>query len=322
VTVATVAPLVLAPLLAPGTGTRTNEVLGVLIVVAYAGHLPVTGWLWTLADVRATVRARRVRLVVVPASLVVVAALAGRVLSPRLLEWLLVGFFAWQFTHFQRQNLGLVALVAAKWNSPSPTTFERRLVAVAGWCATAGLIARPGLLGLPGLVSSSAITATLVHTAAVGFLTCTVAALITAAVSGRPAPARAAHLGAVLFMAPVFLFTAPDAAVAGMVIAHGLQYLWVVGWRCRAARRPDAIGTWQGVLCLSALAVVGGALLEAMSELHAARVPGLRVLYGAYLGIVMAHFAIDGVVWRRPAGPTQPVAPSPVLLPSGAHGRR
>ena len=320
--VATIAPLVLAPLLAPGAGARTNEVLGFLLVVAYAGHLPVTGWLWTLSDVRATVRARRFRLVVVPATLVVVAAVAALVLSPRLLEWLLLGFFAWQFTHFQRQNLGLVALIAGKWHAPSPTAFERRLIAAAGWCGTAGLIARPGLLGLARLDSSSGVTTAVVRLAASGFLICAVAALITAAVSDRPAPVTCAQLGAVLFMAPVFLFTAPDAAVAGMVIAHGLQYLWVVGWRCRAARHPDAVGRWRGALCLTALAIVGGALLSAMSDLHAARVPGLRVLYGAYFGIVMAHFAIDGVLWRRPAGATQPVARSPVLVPSGAHGRQ
>jgi hypothetical protein len=45
------------------------------------------------------------------------------------------------------------------------------------------------------------------------------------------------------------------------------------------------------------VALLGGVALEKASHLHGAA-PAQRLLFGAYLGAVMAHFVIDAGLWR------------------------
>ena len=319
--IATVGPLVLAPILAPSRGNGTSQVLGILVVVAYAGHVAVTGWLWTVPDVRHTVRTRSLRMVVLPVALVAVAATLALALPDQPLRLLLLGFFAWQFSHFQRQNLGLVKRISANWSDEPIGKTECRVVVLAGWCGTGALLARPSFLGLPNVVVPTIGTEMVVHMVAVAYATCTFAAVILILRRRRPVPVAAAYLISILFMAPVFLFHSAEAAVTGMVVAHGLQYLWAVRVRIRHARIAEGRTGWEATFGVVAGAILGGAALEAMSELHSAQPGGLRLLYGAYLGVVMAHFAVDGVLWRRPIQRTVTSHRRWALLPSPAHGR-
>jgi hypothetical protein len=317
---ATVTPLVLAPLLSPGRGHGTSVVIGVLVVVAYAGHVAATGWLWSVPEVRRTVRTHRIRLVGVPVALVAAAAVLAVVVPGQLLGYALLGFFGWQFSHFRRQNLGLVQLIAAKWAAEPLTQGERRLIALVGWCSIGGLIARPSLLGVPTAVLPPPVTGPLFDLAIMAYATCTIAALTVTLRRRRAAPVAAAYLMAVLFVAPVFLFQTAQAAVAGMVVAHGLQYLWMVRCRSRQARVTESRTGWQSTLAVIAVAVVGGSSLEAISEVHSAQGSGLRVLYGAYFGIVMGHFVVDGTLWRRTSR-SKDGSPQRWSLSSPAHGR-
>jgi hypothetical protein len=318
---ATFTPLVLAPLLAPRDSRGTAEALGVLLAVAYAGHIAVTGWLWTLPDVREMVRTNRWRMTVLPVILVALGAIVGLTMARDILDWLLLGFFAWQFTHFQRQNLGLVTLIGAKWSAEPLTVTERRLIAIAGWCGTAGLLARPTLLGLPNASLTPLVENAVTPLALAGLGACTIGAVIASLRSRRPTPVICAYLTAVLFFAPVFLFTTPAAAVTGLVIAHGLQYICVVGWRSHTVNGGGHREGLRIAVAILVLAVVGGALLEAMSELQSGQASGIRMLYGVYFGLVMAHFAFDAVVWRKPARLRAGSARPQALLPRLAEGR-
>ncbi len=271
------------------------------MVVAYAGHLAVTGWLWTVPSVRQIVRTRPGRLVLLPAMLVAAGALVGLTTPVNAINWLLVGFFVWQFTHFQRQNLGLVTLVGAKWCATPLTALERRLVVIAGYCGTAVLIARPVLLGLPDHTMTTSLTGPVVRLAMAGLVVCAICTTIASVRQKRPMPVVTAQLAAVSFFVPVFVFESAPAAVTGMVVAHGLQYLWVVGCRSHSGRPRGRFEGWRAAAAVASVAVVGGSLLEAMSELRFAQASGIRMLYGAYLGVVMAHFVVDGTVWRTAA---------------------
>jgi len=188
-------------------------------------------------------------------------------------------------------------------------------------CGTAALLARPALLGLPTVVLPTGISGPTLRLAVAGFVICVAASVAWVSASKRAAPVTGAQVTAVLFVAPVFLFRSAAAAVTGMVVAHGLQYLWVVMWRCRMCRPPDRRErAYQGAGIVF-LALGGGVALAALSAAHSATSPLPRLLYGTYLGLVMAHFTIDAVVWHRPglvAG--RPIRTS-ALLPSPAHGR-
>lgn len=317
---ATFAPLALAPLAAPSDGRGTEELLGVFVVVAYAGHVAVTAWLWSVRDVRHMVKKHPGRLILVPVGLIGAGAVVPFVASGRMFGWLLLGFFAWQFTHFQRQNVGLVAAMATQWNTAPPVARERRIIVVAGLCGTATLFARPTMLGVHRAALPAIAVDPVLLVAAAGWTACAIAELLGLFGSKRPGPVRIAHLTAVLFVAPLFLFTTPAAAVTGMVVAHGLQYLWVVGWRSHAFQRSgrNRLTGWRAASVIVALAVAGGSLLSAMSEVGPSGDAGFRLLFGAYLGIVMAHFSVDGVVWRRPSTTRSPAPPS--LLPSPVLG--
>jgi hypothetical protein len=63
------------------------------------------------------------------------------------------------------------------------------------------------------------------------------------------------------------------------------------------------VGSGQGptrafrVALLVNVALVGGALLSGASHLHGSGPLG-RFVFGAYLGVVMAHFVVDAGLWR------------------------
>jgi hypothetical protein len=104
------------------------------------------------------------------------------------------------------------------------------------------------------------------------------------------------YLISLMFFAPVFLFHSPYAAVAGLTIAHGYQYLLIVGLVAGAPRigRPSLVG----LALMLGIAVLGGLALNYASHLHGSPQSFERALYGAYLGAVMAHFVIDAGLWR------------------------
>jgi hypothetical protein len=103
------------------------------------------------------------------------------------------------------------------------------------------------------------------------------------------------YLSSLGFFAPVFLFHSPYAAVAGMTIAHGFQYLILVGLVANGEpRRPNRA---IGLAAFLNIALVGGIALSAASHLHGGPTAA-RLLFGAYLGLVMTHFVVDADLWR------------------------
>ena len=99
---------------------------------------------------------------------------------------------------------------------------------------------------------------------------------------------------ALVFPLPIFLFSSPYAAVAGMTMAHGLQYLLLIGLVAAGDHRRKQI---VRVVQLSALAILGGGALNLMSHLHGDGDP-LTLLFGLYLGLLAGHFVVDAGIWR------------------------
>ena len=82
-------------------------------------------------------------------------------------------------------------------------------------------------------------------------------------------------------------------------------------------------GAHGALLAFFDVALIGGVALNAASHLHGSG-PGGRLVFGAYLGAVTAHFVVDAGVWRlRDRFPRDFMARRlPYLVPLGPGGRR
>jgi hypothetical protein len=283
-----------AIVMAPGASASPVRGLAWLLFLGSSVHVASTAWLYTLAEVRSYAWRRQLRYLWVPVCLVLATAATAAILSSALMAWLLLPYFAWQFFHFQKQNLGMAALAASSHGVTSLCPAERRSLVVAGAAGIAGLMAHPGLLQLrvrPPIGALFALAA-LLFSGAVGF---GLLSLARRRSQDRPAGFCAMYLLSLLFSLPIFVFRSPYAAVGGMTIAHGLQYLLLMGQV--AAGNSRGTSRALRIAVLSNIALVGGALLSGASHLHGSP-PALRLLFGAYLGAVMAHFVIDAGFWR------------------------
>ena len=295
--------------LAPPASAPPAHGLDWVLFIASSGHVASTGWFYGNGEVRAHAARHPWRYARVPLILVLATAAAAAALPPRTMTWLLLPYFAWQFFHFQKQNLGLAALAAAACGAPSLTRAERRTSVAAGCAGIGGLLAHPALLQVavnPGLGAAFPAAAIAYGVAASGGL----ALFLRRRPADRPAGLAAPYLTAQVFFLPVFTFSSPCAAVGGLTIAHGAQYLLLMslvgageGTRGSTAGRAAAGTASTGMAralrltVLVTIVLLGGAALEAASHLHDGGW-SVRVLYGMYLGVVMAHFVIDAGLWR------------------------
>lgn len=282
------AAFVLALALAPDPGQAPGNALRWLIFIGSSVHVGATAWFYTDREVRGHMSTRRGRYVYAPMALVLGSAAVASVVPLDLLTVPLMAFFAWQFFHFQKQNLGMAALAATAHGDGPLRPVERKAITVAGIAGIAALLAHPALLGLPeplnlrflfpvgGVVFAGA--------AAVGLFS----------VIRRETKSwqfLAVYAMAVAFFLPVFLFASPFQALTGLILAHGYQYLVIVGL-VAGARAPLA-----GLAMLLNAALIVGVALHIAASYRGSAFPG-SAIFGAYLGLTMAHFVVDAGLWR------------------------
>jgi hypothetical protein len=188
----------------------------------------------------------------------------------------------------------MVALAASSYGVRSPTRSERRALVGSGVAGIIGLVAHPGLLqiGIFYRIGWLSGAASLLFVVAVG---AGLTALARRPAQDRPAGFTAIYLLSLMFVLPIFTFESPYAAVGGMTVAHGFQYLLLMGLVVAGTRPYSSRMLRIAVLCN--IALLGGIALSRASHLHSSA-PAERLLFGVYLGVVMAHFVIDGGIWR------------------------
>jgi hypothetical protein len=290
----TVAPFLAAIALAPDGNATPAHALVWLLFIGSSMHVGATGWFLSVPVVRAHMAAHAVRYVWVPIALVAGWAFVAGALSERQLVWLLLGFFAWQFFHFQKQNLGLAALAARGFGARGLSVTERRALVVAGLGGIGALLGHPDLLQIVGAHRQDWLFAAGGVVFVLGLLVGGVC-LARRPTSDRPIEFAGVYMMSLLFFTPVFCFASPYAAVAGLTIAHGLQYLLLVGFL--AAEPTPGRRASVGLLILLNVALALGVLLNWSSHLHAGAWLE-RVMFGVYLGLVSAHFVVDAGLWR------------------------
>jgi hypothetical protein len=290
----TVGAAAVAIALAPPGSAPAPRGLAFLLFVGSSVHVASTGWFYTVPEVRAHMRDRPARYLWWPLALITGACATLLLVPAAAIPWLLLPYFGWQFFHFQKQNLGITALAAASRRIGPLTKPERGALMAAGLAGIAGLVAKPGLLQLairpvpPLGFGVAAVAFGLSVAAGVG-------CLARRPPDRRPAGFAAVYLTSLLFSLPVFVFASPYAAVAGLTVAHGLQYLLLMGLVAAGGGRGRARTVRLALLC--DIALLGGAVLSVASDQEHAQA-GERVLFGLFLGAVMAHFVIDAGLWR------------------------
>ena len=296
----TLGSLVGAVLLAPPPGsTAPGPALGGLLFLGSSVHVATTAWFYTVPEVRRHLRENPGRYLLAPLALIAGMALLGALVPVRPFALLLLAFFAWQFFHFQKQNLGLAALASAAYRCGPLRPGERLAVTATGLAGTAGLLSHPALLQLTGAPRLAPLfpLAAAVYALAAGY---GAVQLLRRPGTSRPPAVAGVYLTSLAFFLPVFLFDSPYAAVAGLTAAHGYQYLLIVGLVAGGGESPR-FGRRQGrLISLAVLLNIGlilGLALNLASHLHTGAAPA-RAVYGAYLGVVMSHFVVDAGLWR------------------------
>jgi hypothetical protein len=279
-------------MLAPAANEQPVRALRWLLFVGSSVHVGATAWFYTVPEVRQHMLRHRNRYLLVPVGLIAGSAALAGLLPESAFTVPLLGFFAWQFFHFQKQNLGMAALAGVSHGAGSTTVGERRAITCAGIAGTAGIIANPTLLDL----RVGADLGWLGPIALAAFAASVLAGVLALRKrKRRPAAFSTLYLISLLFFGPVFVFDSPYAAIAGLTLAHGSQYLLIVGL-VAGARLPDR-STLISLGVLLNVALIVGLALNLSSHQHGAAFPG-RMLFGAFLGASMAHFVIDAGLWR------------------------
>ena len=284
---ATVVPVIAVAMSAPDSGARPALALTWLLFIGSSMHVASTAWFYCVPEVRAHMLRHRVRYAWTPLALVAASAVIAVALSARQLQWALLGFFAWQFFHFQKQNLGVAALTARARGAAALSQRERIALVVTGTGGIAGLVGHPGLLSLSATRRVDAI-----HYAGLAVFVVGVVLGLGAVSRRRDPVVVGAYAVSLLFFAPVWLFSSPYAAVAGLTIAHGLQYLLLMSLVAAGGRDGST-----ALLVLVNIALLLGLGLNQLSHLHDGAA-GQRALYGVFLGLSMTHFVVDAGLWR------------------------
>jgi len=290
--VATAAPLIamplyaMAPALAPAP--LTAIVVAAWVLTAY-GHVLSTLWFGADPDYAPVVRANRWRMI---ASLAIIPAAAGGVAlaSPLASAWAYAAFLVWQAHHYNRQNYGILSFAAARDGTgplPREVGLILNLTTVAG---ALGMVTLPTIYprGLPLLAFQTGPAVLVGRCVAIACFIA--AAAVIARILWREKRLRQGPTVLVflalsgVFFLPSLLPGAQQAAFWPFAMAHGAQYLVIMGVTSKRARHA-----WPRIAGVSAVAIALGAAAFQLPRL---------VLAQAYMGVVMWHFLADARLWR------------------------
>ncbi len=259
-------------------GVAPEEVLrslGGVIAVAGYGHVAATICFYPDRGYFAVMKTDKVRFFLWPLLLAGFSALLFSI-GGRWSAAILLGYFAWQMHHIQRQNYGIIAFAATSGRYgilPAPLVWILDLTALAGFCALLELLA----VGPSGLF---------LHAGRVLYLLsgCWLIKLI---ISNPKLRGNARITGfSVLswaFFLPAMIAVNPISTYWSYVIAHGGQYFIFVAVSSYGANRRtfwmalSLFGVTFWILSLLADTSLGSKF---------------------FLGVGMGHFLIDAKLWR------------------------
>lgn len=266
-------------------------------------HVACTAFFYFDPEFQPVLRESPVRCLWSPALVPLAVTTFGVIAAMWVGPWAFLLVFAfhntWLFYHYQRQNFGLTSFISKHFGTgrlPPRVNTALNLAALGGiLCLFAALFGAPPVSGpidpqmdTAGLVGADS----LMLLRGVGTTLYVLAVLLMIGVLAveKRLRSNAWVVGALVlslgFFLPAVLFTSLQAAFMPLAIAHGAQYLLMMGIVSGRSSR-----SWVGVGLLFAVCVGAGIGLKALST-----GPWPLALIG--FGLVQVHFLVDAKVWR------------------------
>jgi hypothetical protein len=120
----------------PGNPAMPNQLLWFVMLFA-RGHVGLTYLIYLDRSFAPVLRQHKLRLIVIPAMILTMLPLL-LMTSDVLLHAAIYIVLAWNIWHFNKQNVGIYALISIAERRPSPTMTERRLINAAAFFGIAG----------------------------------------------------------------------------------------------------------------------------------------------------------------------------------------
>jgi len=294
--IATLIPFLFVPVAANFHADARSILLitSLLTFLGGDGHVGLTYFFYTDRKFREFFRSRRRRYYYVPFCLIIGSAFVYQYGSIAARAYLLLGYFAWQTYHYQRQNYGILSFVGVVTGTGRVHWSERAVLDLAVFSGILGLIRILGL-GQDTFLSSYE---DLLFQTGLNVLYLLPAVFISSLFFGRALRNKLRFgflLLSVVFYVPTFIFSDPSSAIMGYALAHGMQY-YVFMYFMGSNQTLLSRNIIRLMILVGACVLVGGAL----TQMRYAGVWGSykNGIFGACLGFVMVHFVIDAGVWR------------------------
>ncbi|MBJ44896.1 MAG: hypothetical protein CMJ80_16740 [Planctomycetaceae bacterium] len=266
--------------------------LGLAIFAGGVGHVGSTACVYADASIRRMMQPMKLRFYVLPMSCLLVTGIAliwgaSLHLSKIIVAALFVIHLFWLHYHYQKQNYGLIAFIAASTGHRIPRSLSNLLLLP----ALAGVLAiMPTLVGAAmedeNLLSPyrSALFAAAVGAYLIG--------LVLVGITVATHRDSFAHARTMIFTALTFSFFLPaiilsdsEYAFWSYAIAHGFQYLLMV-FTVAGGTKPSL----SGIIAFIISVTFGGYFLHKLA--------GNQALFICGIILTWVHFVLDAKLWR------------------------
>lgn len=290
---ATLVPLIGLPMLSTISFPFDQSLLlGLAIFAGGVGHVGSTACVYADKSVREVMKPMKLRFYVLPLSCLVITGIAliwGSALhvAQSMVAGLFIIHLCWLHFHYQRQNYGIVAFIAASTGQRVP----RQMSTILLLPAAAGLLAI-----MPSLVRAAMENESLfirqqnvMFMLACGIYITGVVAALWIAIRHREAftePRVATFtILSFLFFAPPIALRNSEYAFWSYALAHGFQYLLMV------FTMAGGTGPSLNIIVAFIISVAGGGFL-----LHS--LAGNQALFICGIILTWVHFVLDARLWR------------------------
>ena len=291
--VTTLAPLLALPAMAVASFPfNQSMLLGLAIFAGGVGHVASTACIYSDQSVRAIMQPMKCRFFVLPIAGIVITGIAllwGSAFS--VAQTFIAGIFIfhlfWLHFHYQKQNYGLIAFVAASEENRAPRILSHLLLlpALAGVLAIMPALTQAAMEDESWLEhqQNGLYTAALVVYILGGILLATVVFKHRNAFS-KPRT-MIFTLASFFFFLPAVTLAHSDYAFWSYALAHGFQYLLMVFTVSRATGKAI-----KSILAFTVSFIGGGFILH--------RLAGNQALFVCGILLTWIHFILDAKIWR------------------------